>query len=42
MADIYSIKSVYTKYSYVSSVIYGLMYAPNLVHQVYDLYLTYG
>ena len=27
--------------SYVSSVIYGLMYAPNLVHEVYDLYLAY-
>ena len=27
---------------YVSSVIYGLMYAPNLVHEIYDLYRTYG
>ena len=27
---------------YVWSVIYGLMYAPNLVHEVYDLCLTSG
>ena len=39
----------YTAYSqcspslpYVSSVIYGLMCAPNLVHEVYDLHRTYG
>ena len=36
MADVYNIKSVYTKYTY------GLMNAQNLVHEVYDLYLAYG
>ena len=38
MADVHSLQSTFTKYTLC---IIGI-YAPNLVHKVYDLYLAYG